>query len=377
MSSIVNAAAPEVHDEPMPDRRLIALLGVMLVIGASLLFYALLKVWPPEPWPKEASPIIFFTNIPFLRFRLESGSLDQRLIVLVVIVGALGSFIHSATSFADYVGNRKFVDSWMWWYLLRPFVGSALALALYFVVRAGLLGLRGGDASPTESLSSYGVATLAAMSGLFSKQATDKLEEVFTTFFRPSPGKGDAKRGDKLDGPAITAVTPTTGPQSGGTVVKITGTGFIENATVTFGTVKAVAVVENATSIKATAPKHPAGSVAIVVKNPDNKEATASAQFVYTAEAAGGGSGATALTVTGFVPPNGPQTGGTEVKVTGTGFAGNAIVKFGTAEVAAVVENATTIKVTTPTHDAGPVPVVVKNGDGKEVSAQAQFTFDP
>jgi len=375
MSSIVNNPAPVVNDNPILNRRSMISIGVMLVIWASLLFYALLKVWPRDH--PDGRPIYFFSKIPFLQFQLESGSLDQRLIALVVIVGALGSFIHSATSFADYVGNRKFVESWTWWYLLRPFVGSALALALYFVVRAGLLGLRGGDGGTAESLSSYGVATLAAMSGLFSKQATDKLEEVFTTFFRPSPGKGDAKRGDKLDGPAVTAVTPTTGPQSGGTVVKITGTGFVEGATVTFGNVKAVAVVESPTSIKVTTPKHPPGSVAIAVKNPDNKEATASAQFVYTAEAAGGAGGAAALSVTGFAPPNGPHTGGTEVKVTGTGFAGNAIVKFGTAQVSAVVENATTLKVTTPAHDAGSVPVVVKNGDGKEVSASAQFTFDP
>ena len=142
MSSIVNNPAPVVNDNPILNRRSMISIGVMLVIWASLLFYALLKVWPRDH--PDGRPIYFFSKIPFLQFQLESGSLDQRLIALVVIVGALGSFIHSATSFADYVGNRKFVESWTWWYLLRPFVGSALALALYFVVRAGLLGLRSG-----------------------------------------------------------------------------------------------------------------------------------------------------------------------------------------------------------------------------------------
>ena len=27
-----------------------------------------------------------------------------------------------------YVGNQSFVASWTWWYLLRPFIGMALAL---------------------------------------------------------------------------------------------------------------------------------------------------------------------------------------------------------------------------------------------------------
>jgi len=149
MSSIVNNPAPVVNDNPILNRRSMISIGVMLVIWASLLFYALLKVWPRDH--PDGRPIYFFSKIPFLQFQLESGSLDQRLIALVVIVGALGSFIHSATSFADYVGNRKFVESWTWWYLLRPFVGSALALALYFVVRARLLGLRGGAGADVQN----------------------------------------------------------------------------------------------------------------------------------------------------------------------------------------------------------------------------------
>jgi hypothetical protein len=370
MSSIVNPPpAPEVDSTQIPSRRFISVIGITLVTWATLLFYVLIKVWPPNPWPDAGSPMYFFSKISVLRFELPSGSLDQRLIFLVIIVGALGSFIHSATSFADYVGNRKFLVSWTWWYLLRPFVGAALALALYFVMRAGFVT---GDANATEAISRFGVATLAALSGLFSKQATDKLEEVFTTFFKPSPGKGDAKRGDKLDALSITGFAPTTGEE--GDVVKITGTGFVENASVSFGNVKAVdVVVENATSIRATAPAHAPGKVAVVVKNPDGKEVTAQGQFTYKAGTAGAGG---APTITGFAPPNGPQSGGIVVKITGTGFVEKATVKFGGVDADVVVESATSIKATTPKHAPGPVDVVVTNPDGKTVTAATKFTFD-
>ena len=35
---------------------------------------------------------------------------------------------HAAASFVDYLGNRAFVSSWVWWYLLRSFIGMLLAL---------------------------------------------------------------------------------------------------------------------------------------------------------------------------------------------------------------------------------------------------------
>ena len=62
---------------------------------------------------------------------------DFRLILLVILTGALGSYVHAATSFATYTGNRSLIDSWHWWYVLRPFIGMALALIFYFALRGG------------------------------------------------------------------------------------------------------------------------------------------------------------------------------------------------------------------------------------------------
>jgi IPT/TIG domain len=273
--------APDATATPTTGGRLINWLGASHITIALILFYFLFKIWPPHPWPgtKEQpepySPITFFGLFERISFQVYT-SLDERLILLVIIAGALGSFIHSATSFSDYVGNRKFVSSWAWWYVLRSFVGIALALTLYFVVRAGFV-TAGADA-----MSPFGIATLAALAGLFSKQATDKLEEVFTTMFRPAPGKGDAKRGDKLSGPTISGIAPREGPTTGGTEVTITGNGFVDKASVKFGDQPAAPVVfVNATTLKTTAPAHAPGEVELIVANPDGQEGSPRERFTY------------------------------------------------------------------------------------------------
>ena len=102
---------------------------------------------------------------------------EGRFLIIAAAAGALGSYIHLATSFVHYAGNRGLLQSWGWWYFLRPSIGAALALVVYFVLRAGLIS--GADNSATANLNPYGVASVSALAGMFSKQATEKLREVF------------------------------------------------------------------------------------------------------------------------------------------------------------------------------------------------------
>jgi hypothetical protein len=140
-----------------------------------------------------------------LRDRLVlSLPLETRYLLIVTLAGALGSYVHLATSFAEYVGNRAFLWSWGLWYFLRPFIGMALAVILYFAIRGGLITGTGG----TETLNLYGVAALAGLAGMFSKQATDKLREVFENFFKTEkasvrgdkPAQKDSDEGKDKDG---------------------------------------------------------------------------------------------------------------------------------------------------------------------------------
>lgn len=101
---------------------------------------------------------------------------ETRYLICAATAGALGSYIHLATSFIDYAGRERLTTSWAWWYVLRPWIGSALALVVYFVLRAGFIA---GPADATQAVNPYGVASVCALSGMFSPQATEKLRELF------------------------------------------------------------------------------------------------------------------------------------------------------------------------------------------------------
>lgn len=213
--------------------------------------------------------------------------LETRLLLLVLLAGAIGSYVHAASSFVDYLGNRTFISSWVWWYLLRPFIGMMLALLFYFVFRGGFITAgvnQGGDAA-ASFINPFGIAALAGLVGMFSKVAADKLNEVFTTLFRPASGQGDAKRGDKLNAdltPAVDAITPAAGPIAGGTLVTITGAGFMEGAKVTFGNMAATSVaVSSPTSLTALTPAHPAGLVDVEITNTNNQKGVLKGGFTY------------------------------------------------------------------------------------------------
>lgn len=177
--------------------------------------------------PKKYSVSLFWGCVTF------SASFEQRLILIVLLAGGLGAYIHAASSLADFVGNQKFQESWVLWYVLRPLIGMALAVVLYVVFRAGFLSV---SAASSEVVNIYGITAIAALAGLFSKQAADKLNEIFTTAFRTAKGLGDATRKHKMyDDPTITAITPQTIAR-GATPVSLTikGSGFSSNTTCKF-----------------------------------------------------------------------------------------------------------------------------------------------
>ncbi len=169
----------EAADQPeAASKTWVFVFGLYLILFNLLLLYTLFRLWPGQLPLKPGEEHGLVKLIPGLW--VPDVWTEVRFLALVAVVGALGSYIHLATSFADFLGNRQFVSSWKWWYGLRPFIGSALALSVYFAARGGLIsgGAGAGDLSP------YGVCALAGLTGLFSKQATDKLREVFETLFK-------------------------------------------------------------------------------------------------------------------------------------------------------------------------------------------------
>ena len=206
------------------------------------------------------------------------------MLLVVVLAGAIGSYIHSVNSFITYVGNRSFVRSWIPWYALRPFMGVAMALVFYVVIRGGVLVLSGG----VSEVDPYAIMTVAALAGMFSKQASDKLAEVFDTMFRSA---GDEQRGDKvIPAPKVTALEPakiTAG--AGDTTVTVQGEGFVKESVVKFDGADRDATFKSATELTfqlLAADVATAGEHTVAVFNKSTGGGQTSTELKLTVEAA-------------------------------------------------------------------------------------------
>ena len=285
---------PEVVQESPQLNKATRILAVFYLALPFLLIYLLFKLFPPNPWPPSDRMVqIFFV---FKQLNIWT-TLEERLLLLVIVAGALGSYIHAATSYSDYRGNRQFSHSWLLWYLLRPFVGVCLALIVYFAVRGGLLSmvLGGAEANDATNINPFGIAAIAGLTGMFSKQAADKLAEVFSTLFKS--GGDDARKDSLTDTTVIMSIDPPEGPTEGGTKIVITGTGFGSQAKVLIGGKPAVKVeIVNGSTIKLESPPGDEGAVDVEVQNADGKQHTKVGGFTYVGGTRNGASNDTTNT---------------------------------------------------------------------------------
>ena len=167
--------------------------------------------------------------------------------------------------------------------------------------------------------------------------------------------------------PTVTAITPNSGPISGGTVVSITGTNFVTGATVTIGTAAATNVtVNSATSITATTGVSTAGAMNVVITTAGGASAPLVGGFTYAV-----------VTVSRITPNFGPISGGTTVTITGTGFTTGATVSIGgIAATGVTVVNSTTINATTGVSTlVGPANVTVTVTGGTSPVLTGGFTY--
>ena len=81
--------------------------------------------------------------------------------------------------------------------------------------------------------------------------------------------------------PVVSAVSPIRGSTSGGTTVTIAGSGFQSAATVTLGSERQTPYVLNSSTILVTTAARAAGTVEIIVTNPDGQVGTLSGAYRY------------------------------------------------------------------------------------------------
>jgi len=156
-------------------------LAIFMIAIVAILVYSLIKFWIELPINGANAPPI---EINYFGTELKP-SYESILLVIVVICGALGSMVHTLRSMSWYIGNRDLRRSWIAKYIVQPFIGAALALIFYFVVRAGFFSAQ----ATVESTSLLGFAAMSGLVGMFSDQAVVKLKEVAETLLtRPKPG---------------------------------------------------------------------------------------------------------------------------------------------------------------------------------------------
>ena len=143
------------------------LTAVYLILLSIFLMTSIIQFWPPS-----AEPI-----------GLSDGG---RLLLIVVLAGALGGQVRSLRSFAWYVGNKELKRSWLPQYILTPFVGAILAIISYFIIRGCFCPAN----STVQQINIYGFAGLAALVGIASEPIALKLKQVANTLFtKPIQGK--------------------------------------------------------------------------------------------------------------------------------------------------------------------------------------------
>lgn len=167
--------------------------------------------------------------------------------------------------------------------------------------------------------------------------------------------------------PTVTSISPTSGSQSGGTNVTITGTNFVSGeTTVLFGEYPCTNIfVVSATSITCTTPAHAIGLSDVRVSTVGGL--AAGPQFTF---------GSNAPIITSVSPNSGPRTGGTQIVIKGSNFLVSPLTKvtIGTVSCDNIIRGETQITCTTPANSAGTMDVIVSGSWGTTTSAKA-FTY--
>jgi len=164
--------------------------------------------------------------------------------------------------------------------------------------------------------------------------------------------------------PRVSSVEPSVGPTSGGTVVKIMGTGFLKGSTVTIGAPATNVEVRSETEILAKTAAGTAGEDEVVVTDVDGAS-TRGPRFTYV----------TPPVVTSIAPAEGSAAGGEDVVIRGTGFVGGSTVTIGNQATGVEVASAGEIRATTPPTAAGESQVTVSLPDGVSSASAVGFTY--
>lgn len=165
---------------------------------------------------------------------------------------------------------------------------------------------------------------------------------------------------------SVSGVTPNIGLVAGSQEIVISGDGLQVGVTVAVdGTNCTDLTHTSAQRISCKVPAHTAGTVNIVITNPDGQTQTLSNSFTYFES----------LAISSLSPATGLVAGNETLTISGAGFQPNATVKIGGNNCTNVnVASTTSITCKTPAHSTGAKDVVVTNDDGISFT-KSSFTY--
>ena len=168
---------------------------------------------------------------------------------------------------------------------------------------------------------------------------------------------------------SINQVTPREVPETGGTPVLITGTGFEEESTVTIGGEEAETIYIDDEHLIAIAPVG-AGNADLVVQNSDGTSTTLTDVVTFVIPVLD------PPILTAVSPQTGPIAGQTQVTLSGAGFVDGATILFGmrpAGQTVVVSENEVTVR--SPIGQIGSADITVINPDGQVSVAENAFAY--
>jgi hypothetical protein len=166
-------------------------LVILLGLGALLTLAQLMIFWPTalespsgaaQTAELPARKVVSYLGLT--RFTLSTEIL---FFLIVALSGALGGLIHATRSLTTYVGTRTLRWSWVPYYMLLPLVGMLGGTLFYVILRAGLF----SPSTEVDQASPFGFAAVAALVGLFSQQAMEKLRDLAGQIFTPAAPSTD------------------------------------------------------------------------------------------------------------------------------------------------------------------------------------------
>jgi hypothetical protein len=199
-----------------------------------------------------ALAIIYFTNRGLIDLPESLGPVP----VAVPWFGALGAVLISLVGVTEH--RNDWDPAYRFWHWSRPLLGASFGSISVLIFQAGILAVgttpAAGQLNTPKNLLYFLVAFVVGYREETFRELIKRLTDVI---FSPGPSPSSS-------GPAISSISPQSGPAAGGTIVTALGSGLSQTDSVRFGVTPAKFHLDGDSQITVTTPPGQAGTTVSV-----------------------------------------------------------------------------------------------------------------